>query len=374
MRILHLMPMDRIRSGGPMQLKRLVLELASRGHQVIVVFGDSPEHRPDFAELIASSVDVRFIKFDGFKLNRTSLASVVELRRLLKQLDVDVIHAHKGTMLDLLVLARIGLTLPPVIANRGMSAPLKWRNSSKYRASWLTKIIAVAEDVKQVMIKTGDVNPDKILVIYGSVDTETYHPGIKSTLRQELGIEESTPVVGYLGSLTARKGFSYMLEAFRLVRKQNPAAVLVGVGFDDTDLAYRNHHISTEIDSYFYRVPFRSDVANCMAAFDVLAFSGIKNEGLTGALREAAAMELAIVSTDVGGNRELIQHQKTGLLVPIKDANALAAGIVHLLDKPDFGRQYGRAAREWVLTHMTNHKRADQIEALYWQAIDQTAL
>jgi glycosyltransferase involved in cell wall biosynthesis len=102
------------------------------------------------------------------------------------------------------------------------------------------------------------------------------------------------------------------------------------------------------------------DPASIYAAMDVLAFPTYR-EGLPNVLLEASAMGVAIVATRVPGCTDVVQDGATGILVPVRDAAALAEGIRRYLDNPDLRQSHGRAARERVL-------REFRQEAI-WQAL-----
>ncbi len=368
LRILHIITMDRIRSGGPTQLQRLALEQARRGCAVTAVFGRNDAHRDDFRALEEGGVEVRFMDFDGFRPSLATFRSILGLRRLIKRGGFDLVHAHKGTTLDLLYVATLGSAVP-LVANRGMSAELSWRKGIKYRSGRVRRVIAVSENVKDVMVRTGGVDAGKVEVVYGSVDAERFHPRVQSSLRRELGIPDGARVVGFLGSLGGRKGIPELLEAFARLRAQRDDVVLVMVGVSDEEMTHRKYHIPASAAPFVYRVPYRRDTPNCLAAFDVFVFSGTRNEGLTGAVREAAAMALPIVTTDVGGNAELIEDGRTGLLVPPGDVESLRAALERMLAEPDLARSLGRAAREAVVATMTDALRAERMEAIYREVI-----
>ncbi len=370
MRILHIITMDRIRSGGPMQLKRLAVEQVRRGCEVTVVFGKNDAFRDDFRELVAAGVEVRFMEFDGFKASVGTIRIILALRRLIKHGYFDLVHAHKGTTLDLLYFATLGMAVP-LIANRGMSAEMAWLRGLKYRSPRVRRIITVSEKVKEVMIQTAGVAAEKANVVYGGVDTDRFHPSVRSSLRNELGIPERCRVIGFLGSLGARKGIAQLLEAFARLRSQHDDLVLVMVGVTDEEMAHRNYVIPESAAAFIYKVSFRCDTPNCLAAFDVFVFPGTRNEGLTGTVREAAAMALPIVTTDVGGNAELIENGKTGLVVPPADIESLRAALEALLANPLLARSLGLAARKMVVKTMTDSLRAERMESIYRQVVSE---
>ena len=90
-----------------------------------------------------------------------------------------------------------------------------------------------------------------------------------------------------------------------------------------------------------------------------------KGEGLTGALREALAMERPVVSTAVAGNVEIVRDEETGRLVPPNDPMRLADAIGFMLSHAERARQMASAGRRWVLENCDERKRAQQVEAIY---------
>ncbi len=370
LRILHVITMDRIRSGGPTQLKRLAVEQAARGHRVTVVFGHNPEHQADFQELKERGVRTVFLAFDGFRASPSTVRSIFALRRLVLAGEYDVIHAHKGDALYALIFATLGVPTP-MVANRGMSARLSRRSAIKWRSRRVRRIIAVSQNVKEVLIRTAGLPPGKIEVVYGSIDPEKFHPGVVSSLRDELAIGAGRRVIGYLGSLGGRKGVPQLIEAFARLRAQRDDVVLVMVGVTEGEMAHRKVVIPECLRPYVHLVPFRRDVPNCLAAFDLFVFPGTRNEGLTGTVREAAAMALPVVTTDVGGNAELIRSGNSGLVVPPDDAGALSTAMQTLLSDRQLAQSCGLAAREAVLASMTDRHRTDRLDQIYEQVIEE---
>ncbi len=372
LKILHLIARESIRTGGSRQLERLVIELTRRGHEVIAGFADNPQFRGDFARLAESPVDLRFLKLAPFKPTAACLAAIKAIRQLLIEERPDIVHVHKGAMLDLMTFAGMGLDIN-IVANRGMTAPLNAINSVKYRRPKVKRIIAVAQAVKDVLVETGRIDPAKIPVVYGSVDTEVFHPGVEPTLRLEMAIDANQEVVGYLGSASARKGLNYLFDSMVMIARERPQVRFVLVGVDEKRLNQRGFPIPDEIRDRLTIFAFREDVANCMASFNVLLFSGIRNEGLTGTLREACAVGTPVVTSDVGGNAELIvDNKRGGRVTPIGDAAAMAQACCDLLEEPAHAAELGRRGHEWVSEHMNAKIRADRIEQVYADVLGET--
>ena len=341
-------------------------ELVKMGHTVSAVYNKKDHPDDDFQIFKDSGIDLKFLDMDRMKLNRETFKTVKKLRKLLKNEKFDIIHAHKGTASNLVWLASLRLDVNFVV-NRGVESPLDFFKGFKYRTSKIKKIIAVSQAVKNVMVQTGGVKPEKIEVVYGSVDTGEFKPGISSTLRREYNIPAGTKVIGYVGSALPRKGLEYLIEAFHLLHEKYRSLILMLVGV--TEDVLDNYNINDNLKEKIIPAGFRYDVANCMAAFDIFAFSGITDEGLTGTVREAAAMGLPIVTTDVAGNTELIKNEENGLVVPKKNPCKIAKAIEFFIENEGKAGFYGNNARKFVVENMNNEVRVKKIEKIYYEIL-----
>jgi len=372
LRILQIIVQSNLRAGGAVQLFRLSKELVKRGHYVYTLFDDDPDYRNHFAIFDGSGIDLNFLRMHRVKPDIPTIKTVKKLRSIIKKGRFDIIHAHKGNAVDLVWLATIGLDIP-IVANIGAAFQVNYFQSFKYRSAGIRRIIAVARAVKDVMVETGKIDPGKIEVVWGSVDTEQFHPGIRSTLREEFSVPGSKRVIGFVGNPSKRKGLQYLIEAFEQLAGKYDDIVLMVVGVNERELG--DFTISNEAaKSRIIPCGFRKDIPNCMAAFDIYVFAGLVNEGLAGTLREAAAMELPIVTTDVAGNAELIHDNHSGLAVPPYDASALARALEFLLDNKDKAVQFGKKARDFVVNNMTNELRVDKIEKIYYDILAEKQL
>jgi glycosyltransferase involved in cell wall biosynthesis len=102
-----------------------------------------------------------------------------------------------------------------------------------------------------------------------------------------------------------------------------------------------------------------------LAACDLVVDASWAGTGITGTLREAMAMERAVVATDCGGNRELVIDGEVGLVVAPRDVDALASAITRLLENPALRQRLGTTARQRVVNHFSTEKRIDRLEVLY---------
>jgi glycosyltransferase involved in cell wall biosynthesis len=364
--ILQIIVQNQLRSGGAIQMYRLSRGLVKRGHRVSAIFSGEGRAEEDFAVFENSGIDLHFFRMNRLKLSGRSLETILALREHIRDRGYDLIHAHKGNAVDLVMCATLGMDIP-IIANNGMSAPMGFLQGLKYRSPRVGKIIAVSHAVKWVMIRTGHVDPDKIAVVYGEVDTEAFRPGAPSSLREELSLGDGRRIIGYVGSALPRKGLGYLLQSFERIAGKHPDVALALAGVRPEDLAGEARYAS--LRERIHPLGFRTDVPNCMGAFDVFVFPGIHDEGLTGTVREAAAMGLPVVTTDVGGNSEIISDRLNGLVVPARDSEKLADAIEYLLENREQAHRFGHRAREFVEEFMSPEIRVRAVENIYYKAL-----
>lgn len=158
-----------------------------------------------------------------------------------------------------------------------------------------------------------------------------------------LGIEPSALVVGIVARLVREKGYMELFEAWQAVVAKFPAAVLLVVGPAD---AQKKDSLNPE-DIKQKNIVFlgeRTDVDELYAIMDVFVLPSYR-EGFPHSVMEASAMGLPIITTDVRGCRNAIEPGITGILIPVKNSEALAGAITRLLSDLNKAKEMGRAGR-----------------------------
>lgn len=373
MKILQIISRAHNRSGSGVQMMQLAIELDLRGHDVAVVYQYDSEHDCDFEAYKQSNVRIFRIPIKSETLKLSGLMDVFTIRRLIKKGDFDLIHSHSSAI-DYVFLATIGMNIP-IVANRGMSAKLNWIKGFKYRSDRVNKVIAVSQDIKNIMMKTGSIDSEKIDVIYGGVDPKRFDFLLKekstkligAVSRRDLSIPEGACVIGYTGSIGGRKGINYLLNAFKEIVKGrlDQEIYLLLVGISKKRLRKFCFDMQLEISENIVCVGFQYDPQHYMALFDLFIFPGVRDEGLTGAIREAVSMKIPVISTNNGGNNELIINKKTGLMVPVKRVDFLVEAISFAIKNKMDMIEMAESAHQLVMKKMTIKKRVDIVEALY---------
>jgi glycosyltransferase involved in cell wall biosynthesis len=228
------------------------------------------------------------------------------------------------------------------------------------------KIIAVAKSVEESLIRSG-VPAEKVVTIYGAIDLKRFRPAAPDpALRKELGIDEQTWVVGKVADYRPWKGYGIFLEAASIILKEEPRVRFLAVGgksdyFDEMKAIARRLSIEKSVTF----TGFRDDVERFYPLMQVSVNCATSGEGLPGVLRESLAMEIPVVATDVGGNREVVLDGQTGCLIPSHDPAALARAILGLLRNPESARRLGQQGRRFVEQNFSIESMVNQTEAVY---------
>jgi glycosyltransferase involved in cell wall biosynthesis len=234
------------------------------------------------------------------------------------------------------------------------------------RAAWATKpwVVFTSERDRESGVALDPIPRERTEVIPYGLDTARFAPRDRTEARAALGLSPESRVVGTVGRLNAQKGHTYLLQAAERLaeRRSDIEWVIAGDGElrarieDEARLRGLEHHVRF--------LGHRKDVPEILAALDVFVLSS-NFEGMCFAVAEALAVGVPVVATDVGGVSQSVVDGETGLLVPPRDATALADAIERLVDDGDAATRLGRAGRKRVEELYDLSKMAAATERLY---------
>ena len=210
-----------------------------------------------------------------------------------------------------------------------------------------SRLLVVSEDLGRVARDAYGANPARVRVIANGCDAAIFKPQPRDAARALLGIAADARLVVYVGRLVAEKGLRELLEAMDTLAAADPDVQLALVG--DGPLRAELERGLAARPALRIRLPGAQsppEVARWMAAADVVTLPSY-SEGHPNVLVEALACGRPVVATPVGGIPEVVD-ESCGVLVPARDASALATGLRGALARPwDEAALAARFSRDW---------------------------
>jgi len=227
-----------------------------------------------------------------------------------------------------------------------------------------TCVLANADAVRRQLISDG-YDERKLAVIRNGIDLQRLDRiEASGPIRREFGIADDSPIITVLSRLNELKGVQYFLDAIPSVRTWFPNArfLIVGEGPARIDLEF--YARSKGIGGAAIFTGVRMDAPKILQETSISVLPSL-SEGLSNVLIESMAAGLPVVATDVGGNPELVDNGTTGLLVPPRDANALAKAMLQLLSSPETAARMGSAGRERIERRFSMGRAVHETQQLY---------
>ena len=277
-------------------------------------------------------------------------ATLPALLKVIDRKQIDVLHLHGYGATTFGRLAGAMRRLPTILHEHANLTDTPWFQKVADRAlEPMTDIaIAVSTSTADFVIKARQIPPRKVKTVYLGVPLDEFSrarpAGEIEAARHELGIQPGEFVAGTVTRLHDSKGNSYLVEAAAEVVRQRPHArfFLVGEGPLLADLQAQAQALG--LGDRFVFHGFAKDVARVVSAFDLSVFPSLW-EGTPLTVFEALAMGKAIVATDADGLLDVLTDGRDALIVPKRDAQALANTIVRSIDDPALRSRLGLEAR-----------------------------
>jgi len=207
------------------------------------------------------------------------------------------------------------------------------------------------EDINTA-IKERICSADKIKYLGNGINLRKFNKNrfsddFVSKKKEGLGLGKNSKIICIVGRLVKEKGYLYLFSAFERVLKEFPDTKLVCIGHEEPSKkdgiscdAIKNYNI--EKNTLF--LGERTDMDELYPLMDIFILPSFR-EGFPRSVLEASATERPIIATNIRGCREAVENKKTGILVPVKNADKIAEAIIFLLKNPDKAREFGKNAR-----------------------------
>jgi glycosyltransferase involved in cell wall biosynthesis len=237
-------------------------------------------------------------------------------------------------------------------------------------------ITACSDDLARRAVAIG-ADASRVDVVPYGVDAARFCPDerLRAETRASLGVGDDSALVFTAGRLVRKKGFEYLVDALASQRGARPVvAAIAGEGDLGPELHERARRAGVAGRIRFLGRLTQDEVARHLSAADVVVVPSVRDDagnvdGLPNVVLEALASGTPLVTTTAGGIGSVVSHDQTGLIVPERDARAIADSIAALADDPARARRLGTAARALVQARFGWEETARRLEAAYDRAL-----
>ncbi len=344
MNVVHLIPSLAFDGGAENVVFNLLGALdRERFRPVVFYWGERDDlSRP----LLDKGVVVRRLSFEKV----VSWASVRRIAYALRAENANILHTH---FLDADLLgfwaARLN-GIPQVVSIHSRHFPQNQRHAWRYRllSPWISRFICVSKTVSDRVRKKTGIAADKITFVRNGVDVSRYSAVLsaaeRNSLRLSLGLGLEDIVVGNVSRLVPDKGQEFLIQALPEILKVFPRVRLLLVGDGALKEVLKGLAFQRGVADKVFFVGKRKDVPALLGVMDLFVFPAV-NEGFGLAIVEAMAAGLPVVAAGDAGAKEVVTHDRDGLLVSPADAVALARAVILLLTDRALALRLGEEAR-----------------------------
>jgi glycosyltransferase involved in cell wall biosynthesis len=295
--------------------------------------------------LDALGIDIRYLERSRF-----DPLTLPALLRIVDEKAIDILHLHGYGATTFGRMAGALRRIPTIVHEHANLTDTPWfqKVADRVLEPYTDIALAVSKSTADFVIGARQIPPSKVKVVYLGVPLEEFTrdrpPSEIADARRELGIAPDELAIGTITRLHESKGNSFLVEAAARVVSERPRARFFLVGEGPLLPALEAQAAALNLGDRFCFAGFRRDIARTLSAFDISVFPSLW-EGTPLTAFETLAIGKPIVSTDADGLLDVLTDGHDAIVVPRRDAAALAARIVWMVDRPDARARFAAAAR-----------------------------
>ena len=301
----------------------------------------------------------------------------VEIRRILKEFQPQVVHTHsaKAGILGRFAARSLGV---PAIVHGVHGAPFYpyqnplirefYKSCERAAAKKCDAFVSVADAMSELMINAKIAMPQMFHTVYSGMEVETFlqSDSLRNATRKYLGFSDKEIVIGKIARLFHLKGHEYVIAAAKKVVDDVPNVrfLLVGDGIL-TDL-HKNRIKSLGLEKHFVftgLVP-PDQIPAMLSACDIVVHASLR-EGLARVLPQSLLCGKPVISFDIDGAREVVLNEKTGFLLPPKSVSALSLAMIRLAINPPLCEAMGAEGRRRFAAQFDHNLMTRKIREIY---------
>ena len=353
MNILQVISGQRL-NGALIYCKLLTQQLIQRGHRVTIVCRANSWIRKQ-------ALDVEFVESN---LNRFPITELRRIAALIRDESIDVVHTHMTRAHAFGTILKLFLPKIPVIKSaHSRSVQFHWRFNDY--------VIANSNATAKYHNRRNGVPARKMQTIHCFIDTEKFQPSSRvasNRVRRQLKWDNGEFLVGVVGEITKRKGQKYLVQALPALTRLIPNLRVVMVGrFSDQNPYVKQMKEFLKVNGLEHTtklIGVRDNVEDFFTAMDVSVVPSIE-EPLGLVAIESQSVGTPVIVSDTGGLTEVVDDGMTGLIVPMRNPNAITDAIVRISKDVNFHRRLSFRGQEQATTRFSPEVLVAPVESIY---------
>lgn len=360
MKILHINSANAW-GGGEVHVALLCKELRNNGQDIVLAC------RPE------SPIDKKFRDMQFSVLNlplkgAADLYSSFCLANYCRTNGIQILHIHLGRDYWLAFFTKMLYKDLKVVFTRHLLFPIKKNIFHEMMYRTADMVIAVSKAVEKVIANSGFVGSDKLTTIYNGISIGKFANAPQGCLRHELELDTTTPIIGIIGQISPHKGQDVFIRSIPSIVKKIPNSKFIIVGDDFRQGAYVQElkalATGLGIEEHVFFIGPRPNIPEIMKDLDVFVLAS-RNEPFGLVVVEAMAAGIPVVATAAGGVTEIIEHGKSGFLIPIDDDGMLAESVCKILQNPELAKKHSENAILRVRSLFSIESMTEQTMKIY---------
>lgn len=359
-----------------MLLMSQIKALQRMGHDVTAVCAPGPW----VARIRSEGVPVETVPMSRELSLFSDIRSLALLYKLFRDRRFDVVHTHtpKAGLLGPLAarLARVPVVVHTIHGLMFHDRMPRWKRRlfwlpEKWTATLSDVLLSQSREDMEVAATAKLCRPEELTYIGNGIDLASFSRDQvsedRAKKRAELGFRDDDFVVGTVGRLVYEKGFGELFQAADRLRTHSSRIRFLVIGAEEHD---QNDAIPHELIEELQArglvnfLGWVSDMRPCYAAMDAFVLPSYR-EGIPRACMEASAMQLPVIASDIRGCREVVEHGMTGMLVPVRNVDALVEAILKLDRDRGLGEQMGIYGRRRIKAQFDNRLVVSRLRDFY---------
>ena len=342
MHILHI-DTEKTWRGGENQVRLLIEGLKAQGVKNSIA-------APPASEL-AKRMDSTCPVFETSLRGELNLKAARKIAGFCKNHDVSIIdcqssHAHTiGLMCKQFFLPHLKL-----VVHRRVDFPPKTGviNRFKYLHKGIDRYIAISKAINEILVQYG-VSQEKTVTVPSAVDKDVYQAFDKEREKArwcaKFGLDPQVPLIGQAAAMTEQKGYPTLLDSLVVLKRMGFKFNCLVAGDGHLRNSLESLRVSLNLQDCLSFIGWIDEVPAFLSALDIFAMPS-NFEGLGTAALDAIYAGCPVVASSVGGLKESIIHEHTGLLAQVKNSAEFAEQLARLLKDPEFGRKLNTQAKQ----------------------------